>query len=99
MKTVKKIKLHNLSQAEMADKEMNLLKGGSGLSGYCISICLDAVCKCAEERSGTFPASESTRQTYDSTSESEKGISNLAKSSSSSGGGNGGGSGTIDKLV
>lgn len=46
MKTVKKIKLHNLNQTEMADKEMNLLKGGSGLPGYCVSVCLDAMCVC-----------------------------------------------------
>lgn len=68
MKNVKKIKLHNLSQAEMADKEMNLLKGGSGLPGYCISICLDSICKCAEDGSGVFPADKTTQQTYESSS-------------------------------
>ena len=42
----------------MADKEQNILRGGAI---YCISICLDAVCKCNEEGdgSGYFPTSDS----------------------------------------
>lgn len=58
MKKLSKINLHNLSKAEMADRELNLLKGGSA---YCISICLDAICTCSEfgDGSGNFPASDS----------------------------------------
>lgn len=78
MKNVKKIKLHNLSQAEMADKEMNLLKGGSGLPGYCISICLDAICKCPEDSSGVFTTDYTILETHDSSSTTQEDISNAA---------------------
>lgn len=92
MKNVKKIKLHNLSQAEMADKEMNLLKGGSGLPGYCISICLDAICKCAEDGSGVFTTDNTTHQTYDTSTILEDNVAtNVQKNTA----GNAGGSGVI----
>lgn len=56
MKNLSKIKLHNLSQAEMASKEQSILKGGAT---YCISVCLDAICACNETENGSFPLSES----------------------------------------
>lgn len=79
MKTVKKIKLHNLSQAEMADKEMNLLKGGSGLPGYCVSVCLDAMCPCEDDGSGTFPTSANITNKYINSSPTEEGVSEWVK--------------------
>lgn len=60
MKNLSKIKLHNLSQAEMASKEQSILKGGKV---YCVSICEDAVCACSEiDGTGIFPLSNSTAE-------------------------------------
>lgn len=77
MKKIKKIRLHDLSQAEMADKEQNILRGGAV---YCISICLDAVCKCNEEGdgSGYFPTSDSS--TNNASSIYEKDVSYATQS-------------------
>lgn len=58
MKKVSKISLHNLSKAGLADKEMNLLRGGAGSGGICWAICLDTVCRCVENDSGNFDTSE-----------------------------------------
>ena len=33
MKTLRRIKLNSLSQEDLADREMNMLRGGSGWSG------------------------------------------------------------------
>lgn len=79
MKTVKKIKLHNLNQTEMTDKEMNLLKGGSGLPGYCVSVCLDAMCVCVEDASGTFPTSANNTKNDIYSSQTEKSLSEWAR--------------------
>lgn len=47
-KKVSPIKLHNLSEAEMESRELNLLRGGSGdgKTCGCISICLYEDCLC-----------------------------------------------------
>lgn len=39
MKTLKKISLHDLSQAEMTKREENMLKGGVNLPCVCVSGC------------------------------------------------------------
>lgn len=39
MKKLERLKLHNLSQAEMAKREQNLLKGGGGYSCGCGTYC------------------------------------------------------------
>lgn len=50
MKKLKPINLQTLSQAEMADKELHLLRGGSGSSTCaCITMC---VCSCACPENG-----------------------------------------------
>lgn len=84
MKEVRKIKLHSLSQAEMAEKEMNLLKGGYDVN-ICVSICMDAVCKCLEDSNGNFPISEGTIETYMTTNMTERGYSELSVKSPSGG--------------
>lgn len=68
MKNLSKIKLHNLSQAEMASKEQSILKGGAT---YCISVCLDAICACNEvgDGSGNFPLSDSNTANASSVNE------------------------------
>lgn len=47
-KKISPIKLHNLSEAEMETRELNLLRGGSGtdVKCPCISICLPENCTC-----------------------------------------------------
>lgn len=47
-KKISPIKLHNLSEAEMETRELNLLRGGSGTNPKCpcISICLPQNCYC-----------------------------------------------------
>lgn len=55
MKKVSRISLHNLSKAELANNEMNQLRGGSG--GVCVAICWDSACRCAEGYSGAFYSS------------------------------------------
>ena len=74
MKKLKKINLHNLSQAEMASSELNLLRGGSGAyKCACVSICADAICKCVTVGdSGIFTNSASTTEVYMSSSLTEK---------------------------
>ncbi len=47
MKKLSKISLHNLSQAELAKKGQNLLKGGIDLPTVCIVAC---ACKYAGEK-------------------------------------------------
>lgn len=44
MKKQSKINLHNLSQSEVASRELSLLKGGV----VCLAICGDQICKCDE---------------------------------------------------
>lgn len=64
MKKVSRISLHNLSKAELANNEMNQLRGGSG--GVCVAICWDSACRCAEGYSGAFYSSaEITKQFID----------------------------------
>lgn len=48
-KKISPIKLHNLSEAEMETRELNLLRGGSGTDPKCpcISICLPQNCTCS----------------------------------------------------
>lgn len=58
MKKVSKISLHNLSKAGLADKEMNLLRGGNGSGTLCWVVCTGTVCKCVENASGEFATSE-----------------------------------------
>ena len=41
----KKINLHNLSQAEMASREQDMLKGGVCA---CVTVCGDSICSCWE---------------------------------------------------
>lgn len=47
-KKISPIKLHNLSEAEMATRELNLLRGGSGSDKRCpcVSACLPYNCAC-----------------------------------------------------
>lgn len=47
-KKISPIKLHNLSEAEMETRELNLLRGGSGTGEKCpcVSICLPKNCTC-----------------------------------------------------
>lgn len=84
MKKVKKIKLQNLSQTEMAEKEMNLLKGGGNVH-VCISVCLDAICKCLEGENGSFPIAEGVREAYGATTITEKGYSDFVAKTTSGG--------------
>lgn len=49
MKTLKKISLHDLSQAEMTKREENMLKGGGVIPPVCISPC---GCKYAGDKEG-----------------------------------------------
>lgn len=52
MKKIGKLSLHNLSQAEIAKKEMNMLKGGQE-GCYCICNCYYACpCKYAGSQEG-----------------------------------------------
>lgn len=46
MKTLKKLKLSQLSDTEMKEREMNMLKGGNWFTGY------DCSCGCLYENSG-----------------------------------------------
>lgn len=62
MKKVSRISLHNLSKAELANNEMNQLRGGSG--GYCVAVCWNAACRCAEGDSGTFESSAGVTEDY-----------------------------------
>lgn len=48
-KTLRKISLHNLSQAEMTKREENMLKGGQEFPGVCITPC---GCKYAGDKEG-----------------------------------------------
>ncbi|WP_294477548.1 TIGR04149 family rSAM-modified RiPP [uncultured Bacteroides sp.] len=47
-KIISPIKLHNLSEAEMETRELNLLRGGSGSDKRCpcVSACLPDNCSC-----------------------------------------------------
>mgnify|MGYP000089381592 CR=1 FL=1 len=54
MKNLNKINLHKLSQAELAEKELSILKGGSCA---CVIICMESICACVEGSSGDFPSS------------------------------------------
>lgn len=49
MKTLKKISLHDLSQAEMTKREENMLKGGGDLPQVCVTTC---GCKYAGDKEG-----------------------------------------------
>lgn len=44
MKKQSKINLHNLSQSEVASRELSLLKGGAA----CVTICSGSICGCFE---------------------------------------------------
>lgn len=60
MRKITKIKLHDLSQAEMADRELNLLRGGSGVQCACVAMCMPTSCVCREhDDSGLFPLADS----------------------------------------
>lgn len=58
MKKVSKISLHNLSKAGLADKEMNMLRGGAGSGALCWVVCTGTICRCVENSSGNFDTSE-----------------------------------------
>lgn len=46
-KKISPIKLHNLSEAEMGTRELNLLRGGSGADPCaCASACVGSNCTC-----------------------------------------------------
>ncbi|WP_106831611.1 TIGR04149 family rSAM-modified RiPP [Parabacteroides pacaensis] len=64
MKKIRSIKLHDLSHVEMENKEMNCLRGG--YRTWCVAICLDSICKCAEDVYGGFSTSQSIVETYES---------------------------------
>lgn len=49
MKKLNRINLHQLSQAELAKREENLLKGGNNAKAPCVSMCL---CTYAGEQEG-----------------------------------------------
>ena len=49
MKKLTKLSLHNLSQAEMAKREQNMLKGGYEIDTVCVTSC---ACKYAGEPDG-----------------------------------------------
>lgn len=56
MKKITKINLHTLSQAEMADRELNLLRGGSGSQCACAAVCMQYSCLCKDSGdSGAYP--------------------------------------------
>lgn len=79
MKNLSKIKLHNLSQAEMASKEQSILKGGTA---YCVSICVDAACACSEiDGTGIYPLSNSTAENNMNSPTTEMTVSNDIKDS------------------
>lgn len=61
MRKISKIKLHDLSQAEMADRELNLLRGGgSGVQCACATVCMPTSCVCKEHGdSGLYPLADS----------------------------------------
>lgn len=48
-KKISPIKLHNLSEAEMETRELNLLRGGSGTDQQCpcVTICMPQNCICS----------------------------------------------------
>ena len=48
-KKISPIKLHNLSEAEMETRELNLLRGGSGFDTKCpcVSACVGSNCTCS----------------------------------------------------
>lgn len=62
MKKLNKISLHNLSQAEMASREQNLVRGGYTCA--CASVCMDDACICKEDISGNFSTSNSAMGSY-----------------------------------
>lgn len=66
MKKLAKIKLHQLSQAEMIDKELNMLVGGFGSGSSkcaCAAVCLSETCSCSElvDGSGVYLTSNLNR--------------------------------------
>lgn len=68
MRKISKIKLHDLSQAEMADRELNLLRGGSGVQCACVAMCMPTSCVCREhDDSGLFPLADSNAVGNDDT--------------------------------
>lgn len=54
MKKLNKINLHQLSQAELAEKEQSMLKGGA--CGCCY-MCVGDACGCPEDIAGGFHSS------------------------------------------
>jgi len=56
MKKLSKIKLHNLCQTEMAEREQNVLRGGTSYCS-CITICSGSICGCFEETQDTVDVS------------------------------------------
>lgn len=56
MKKLTKINLRKLSQAELAEREQSILKGGAC---GCASVCWGDACGCGESSGGGFPSSSS----------------------------------------
>lgn len=82
MKKVSKISLHNLSKAELADKEMNLLRGGNGSGSLCVGICGDSICRCVENDSGAFDSSEKIMNAHIDTDAENTAFEDAKKSAS-----------------
>lgn len=64
MKKVSKISLYNLSKVGLSDKEMSMINGG--YSG-CVSLCLNSVCRCAEDAYGEFSSTEGVIERHSDT--------------------------------
>lgn len=78
MKKLTKINLHSLSQAEMADRELNLLKGGSGMLCACVGVCMGDSCACDElGDSGTYPLSTAIQHLHDTGDNTEEQVSGV----------------------
>ena len=52
MKKLSKIKLHNLCQTEMAERDQHVLRGGAAYCG-CVTVCTGSICGCFEETQDT----------------------------------------------
>lgn len=82
MKKVSRISLHNLSKAELANNEMNQLRGGSGI---CIGICGDSICRCVEGASGNFDSSVGIMERHINTEAEKKACDDAYENLSPSG--------------
>lgn len=77
MKKLSKINLHNLSHAEITDREQKLLKGGKEKCA-CVGVCMGDSCQCDEVGdSGLYPLKDNNRSVNDNGVDSEREVSGV----------------------